>query len=171
MAAMSAYVGPGVDDGLEESLLDERWLETRVKWLNDPSIRQGITIDFFPDLESTMNWFESLKTSLDRRDWVYTDRSGEPVAMGGIHGIGHTENKLYIYVNPKKHGCGHGSSVIRRLIRNARSFGADTLSLEVKETNENAIRMYERAGFTLTDNFMADGVSKRKYAIALKETL
>ena len=54
---------------------------------------------------------------------------------------------MSIAVDPSKRRCGAGSAMLRRVIECARIAGAETLFLEVRESNEAARTMYRGFGF------------------------
>lgn len=92
-------------------LLEERDLETRVEWMNDPRIYK--TMHFTPPitLEGTQAWFERNKGSDSRRDFVLED-DGEIAVMNGLTGREHHINKVesYTIVNPNTKGKGYGKT-------------------------------------------------------------
>lgn len=169
MAAMSAFVGSQPNDGLTEEKLTEKWLQTRVDWLNDPIIQEGITISFEPNIDDTFRWFESIEGREDRRDWVYVDQDGESVAMAGLMGVGTPDLSLYIYVSPTQQGKGYGRMAIDRLIYRARTYGGHRLHLEVKESNSRAVQLYEHAGFVREVDPEEGETRKRAYILQLAE--
>lgn len=168
MVAMSAFVGSAPQDSLVEEPLSEEWLETRVRWLKDPNIRRGITINFEPNINDTYDWFKTVKEDATRRDWVYLNGDHEPVAMAGLSGVGTPDLSLYIYVGPSYQGNGIGRMVMNRLIYRARTYGGYRLYLETKEANGKASSMYENLGFSRVGSTEKDGYCKRAYALQLK---
>lgn len=169
MAAMSAFVGSAPVDQLTEEPLSEKWLFTRVQWLDDPKIRQGITISFKPNMSDTSKWFASVREDPSRRDWVYLNKAGEPVAMAGLDGVGTPDLNLYIYVGSTHHGNGYGSMVMKRLIYRSRTYGGHRLHLDVKKFNKIAIRMYEKSGFVRVNAPEENDPGKYYYTLKLKD--
>lgn len=169
MAAMSAFVADKPVDSLTEEPLSEEWLETRVQWLNDPGIREGITISFEANITDTYKWFESVNENLSRRDWVYLNELGEPVAMAGLSGVGTPDLTLYIYVGPSQQGNGYGGMVINRLIYRARTYGGYRLRIEVKQSNEIAMKLYEKRGFERVEAPEREEHGKYVYVLQLKD--
>ena len=62
-----------------------------------------------------------------------------------IVGEGHITN---VAVHPDYQGQGLGSQLLRRLIEYAVQAGIDSFTLEVREDNVPAIKLYEKYGFT-----------------------
>lgn len=72
---------------------------------------------------------------------------GEIVAYGGmwmILGEGHVTN---IAVKQSFRGNGIGKAVLKKLLDTAKENDIEMMSLEVRQSNESAIHMYEGAGF------------------------
>lgn len=67
---------------------------------------------------------------------------------------------FYIAVNPTKRGKGYGLELMKRFMSDAKSLEAETISLEVRMSNEAAISLYEKCGFsraTVRKNYYSDG--------------
>jgi GNAT superfamily N-acetyltransferase len=60
-----------------------------------------------------------------------------------------------IYVRPPARGNGIGVSLIREIARHAQEAGAETVELEVLETNAAARRLYDRLGFHTVERSLA----------------
>ncbi len=58
---------------------------------------------------------------------------------------------LALAVEPNFRRNGIGSALTRRFIENFRDFGVQRVTLEVRVTNEGAIRMYRSLGFEVRD--------------------
>lgn len=90
--------------------LEERDLEIRVKWMNDPRIYE--TMHYTPPitLENTLKWFSKNRNSEQRRDFVLED-DGEVVVMNGLTGLEPPINKVesYTFVKPDAKGKGYGT--------------------------------------------------------------
>src|SRR5699024_6643135 len=82
-------------------------LETRVDWLNNPKIYQGITIDIPVDLQKTIEWFERNKKLHNRVDLILEDM-GTVIAMTGITESNGISATGYTFVNPNLLGRGYG---------------------------------------------------------------
>lgn len=148
LSAMSAFMGTADDSGLTETPLAERWLPLRVAWLSDPAVSRGVTLTFAPDIDATRRWWAVVAQDSTRRDWVYLDPSGDPVAMCGFAGVGGCDLSLYLYVDPGRHGQGYGRRALHKMIVRAESLGARRLRLEVKSANGPAVALYRGMGFT-----------------------
>lgn len=146
-ATMGAFHGPANRHGVVERRLERSDLATRVAWLNDPTVRAGVSVSFEANLADTEAWFTRLEDDARRRDWVHHDRAGLPVAMCGLALDGTDRASLYLYVNPAVHGRGHGRRSLATLVDRARELGLRALDLEVKAENEAALRLYRSAGF------------------------
>ena len=70
----------------------------------------------------------------------------------GYFGYLHILDELHILnvaVDPAHREHGIGSKMMSRLLEEARELSARAITLEVRESNSSAIRLYERAGFAL----------------------
>lgn len=60
-----------------------------------------------------------------------------------------------LYVRPAARGRGVGTELLRAAAEHARAEGAETLALEVLESNAGARRMYDRLGFRTVERLLA----------------
>jgi len=70
----------------------------------------------------------------------------------GYYGFLHITDELHILnvaVDPDCRGMGVGTALMAHLLEEGRRLAARAITLEVRESNQSAIRLYERAGFVL----------------------
>ncbi|MBF0689111.1 MAG: GNAT family N-acetyltransferase [Cellulomonas sp.] len=151
-ATMGAFYGPTNRHGVVERRLERSDLETRVAWLNDPTVRAGVSITFDANLPDTVAWFDRVQDDPCRYDWVHHDRAGLAVAMCGMTMDGSGRAFYYLYVNPAAHGRGHGRRSLATSVDRAEQLGLEALDLEVKTDNARAIRLYRSLGFVERDD-------------------
>ncbi len=84
-------------------------------------------------------------------------RQDEVVCYGGYHLIFDEAHITNIAVKSTERGKGLGKFLLSALIEDAKKAGANSMTLEVKHSNEVAIKMYESFGFTV------EGIRKRYY--------
>jgi RimJ/RimL family protein N-acetyltransferase len=126
------------------------------KWLNDPEVRQGLSIYLPLSLSEEQNWFENmLKSSIDERPLVIEVKQNDDhwlmIGNSGFHNIEwrHRSAELGIFIGDKSYwDQGYGTEVMKLLL----NLGFSTLNLHriylcVFEDNPRAIRSYEKAGF------------------------
>jgi GNAT superfamily N-acetyltransferase len=78
--------------------------------------------------------------------------ASEPVGLiGGYQEDPATVELVSMYVRPRARGCGVGEALVATVIDWATAKQATTVHLWVTETNAPARALYERCGFTLTD--------------------
>ena len=80
---------------------------------------------------------------------------------------------LNLCVKPEMHNHGYGSVMLDHLLTIARSHHADTAFLEVRPSNQNAIKLYAGAGFNevgIRNNYYP-AISGREDAIILARSL
>lgn len=66
----------------------------------------------------------------------------------------------YVAVNPHYRGKGYGQLLVDKFIEDACKNEGDIMSLEVRMSNQSAIRLYEKCGFTSVgkrERYYADG--------------
>ena len=73
---------------------------------------------------------------------------GEIVAYGGIWVILEDSHVTTLAVDPQHRRCGFGERLLLRLIDEALERGAAWMTLEVRESNEVAQKLYRKYGFT-----------------------
>ena len=55
----------------------------------------------------------------------------------------------FVVVDPEKRGKGYGKILVNHLIKQSEAERAFFITLEVRKSNENAIKLYEKCGFKL----------------------
>lgn len=99
---------------------------------------------------TTRAWYEN---ELDRPEicYVYVLRMPEaPVA--GFCAFWKVVDQIHINnlaIHPAFRGKGLGILLLQRVLQEADALGAPHATLEVRRSNEAALRLYQRAGFTL----------------------
>ncbi len=84
---------------------------------------------------------------------AYSD-DGEPVGCGGLRRLDDTEGEIKrMYVSPGHRGTGVSTAILSTLEEYARGLGWHRLVLETGEAQPDAIRFYEREGYTPIPNF------------------
>ncbi|MBN6750265.1 GNAT family N-acetyltransferase [Micrococcus luteus] len=149
-ATMSEFFGPTRVDGLTLRRLASDDLSDRVEWLRDPSVRAGITIDFWPTLDGMRSWYQRASRNEHREDFVCVEiEDGTPLAMTGWTDEADGVAELYIYVRPQAQGRGVGRRTLQMLEARARQAGLTQLLLETKRANAAACRLYEGLGYVV----------------------
>lgn len=95
--------------------------------------------------------------TLLRRAWV-ADRAGRVIGFAVVREValdGALEGALEcelesIVVSAEEQRCGVGGTLLSTIIDSLKSTGATVLMLEVRASNEAAVRLYERAGMVKT---------------------
>ena len=82
----------------------------------------------------------------------------EVICYGGFHKVLDEADITNVAVRKDERGKGVGKALMAELIRLAKEAGIARMTLEVKDTNERAVKLYESYGFTV------EGIRKRYYA-------
>lgn len=96
-------------------------------------------------------WSEkAFKSELDRpevTEWFVALEDGVVIGYSGLLRVGQEGHITNLAVRRDRRRQGVGSELVSRLTDAAKRRGVTALTLEVRETNESAIRLYENAGF------------------------
>ncbi|HSK47615.1 MAG TPA: tRNA (adenosine(37)-N6)-threonylcarbamoyltransferase complex dimerization subunit type 1 TsaB, partial [Coriobacteriia bacterium] len=96
--------------------------------------------------------------SAPRRAWVVLEESGIVIGYGGVAALGDDAHVMNLAVESAHRGRGLGRLLLRRLKDLALDLGTKLVTLEVRETNEAAISLYESEGLSIA------GVRRRYYS-------
>ena len=96
---------------------------------------------------------EMYLADLDNRgiSYCYVARD-ETGAVAGFCSFWHVLDEVHINnlaVAPEKRNTGAGTALVREVVRATARMGARRAMLEVRRSNESALRLYERLGFEL----------------------
>lgn len=84
-------------------------------------------------------------------------RGDEVICYGGLHKVLDEAHITNIAVRADSRGRGIGTLLMSELISRARMLGVKYMTLEVRDNNENAIKLYKSFGFTV------EGIRKKYY--------
>jgi ribosomal-protein-alanine N-acetyltransferase len=82
-----------------------------------------------------------------RRIALVAEHTGQLIGFVVARLVGPVAEIETIGMDGKMQGCGFGSSLLLAVLDELRLVGAEDVELEVRASNERAIRLYERAGF------------------------
>ena len=105
----------------------------------------GIDRRSFPSPWARQSFINDLHNPAAR--YIVVRRQGEVVGFAGMWLIGEEAHISTLAVHPDHRGQGHGKRLLLRLLELARDAGAERVTLEVREANWVARRLYERFGF------------------------
>ena len=126
-----------------------------VEWLNEPEVRQGLSMYLPISHAEEEKWFESvLSSSRDEQPLAIEAQTGDGWKLIGDCGFFHLDwrnrsAELGIFIGDKSYwNQGYGTEVMRLLLR----IGFTTLNLHriylrVYDNNPRAVRVYEKTGF------------------------
>lgn len=147
---MKRSIPPFGDESISLRLIEESDLETTLSWRNRDDARVWFKTTSQLTLEQHQTWFRRYLNKDD--DFLFVvEAGGELVGQASVYDIqwdkGCAEIGRFL-VAPGSGGKGYAFKACEALIR----LGADTLNLrylflEVIETNDRAIRLYQRNGF------------------------
>lgn len=129
---------------------EPRDIEQRVDWLNDPRVRESLTVTGEITAEGTTKWLQNARTNPNRKDLVVYDlESLKIVAIAGFKSEpDDTVPILYFAVDPELQGKGIGSVTLQLLLAYMRSHpGVSGAAGEIYTDNVASIKIHQRLGF------------------------
>lgn len=128
-----------------------------VAWLNDREVTAGLTMSLPISMAEEEAWFEGMLSNPAAEHpmviEIYQDEDWIMVGNCGFHTIDwrsrHAE--VGIFIGDKSFwNQGYGTEAMRLLLRHGfHTLNLNRIALQVYETNQRAIRSYEKAGFVL----------------------
>lgn len=163
---MKRHVAP-VGDVVRLRMIEERDLESTLAWRNRDDARIWFKTSTILTMEQHRAWFRHYLTKDD--DFLFVvEADGKLVGQAAVYGIdwvaGHAEVGRFLAA-PESRGKGYirqACSVLLRVC--ADEFRLTSVFLEVFETNERAIRIYEENGFS--ESSRHDGMVRMERALS-----
>jgi ribosomal-protein-alanine N-acetyltransferase len=109
----------------------------------------------------------------NRAYFVAQDSDGNVVGYAGVMVVAGEAHLMTIAVDPDHRARGIGTRLMLAVARACLDAGAEHLTLEVRTTNDDAIRLYERFGFQpigVRRNYYRDGDAIVMWALDIAET-
>jgi RimJ/RimL family protein N-acetyltransferase len=158
--------------GTDVTLLpfDEKWLPSVLKWVNQPELRLGTGAEGPVSDFEHRHWYE--KTMMDRSQRVFVIGHGEasnsvPVGLIGLKDLSTRAHsaEYWIYIGEED---ARRKGVAREATRLVLDFGFNSLGLhriylKVLATNEAALALYRKLGFTLEGTLRDHSFSAGKF--------
>ncbi len=119
-------------------------------------------VRFVPFADADLPWIVAQETDLHAFPWTHGSfadslsaghacwlmtEAGQPVAYAVVLGVLDEAHLLNLSVCRAAQGGGRGRQLLDHLCDEARRHGASQFFLEVRPSNQPAIRLYERCGF------------------------
>ena len=129
-----------------------------VAWLNDPEVRQGLSINVPFSLTAEEKWFEANEKNPPNERALAIEiqpegEEGEWVFVGSCSLFDFNwqvrQAEIGIHIGEKKYwNQGFGTRVMQLLLKHGfETLNLNRISLRVHEDNPRAVRTYEKAGF------------------------
>lgn len=142
-----------------------------VEWFNDEEVRQGLNFFLPMSLAEEERWFERiLNGDAAERPLAIDIREGDQwvhVGSCGLFSINSRDRKaeLGIMIGDKRYwNKGYGSDTMWTLLGHAfETLNLNRVSLQVFESNQRAIKVYERVGFKLEGRLREDRFSQGRF--------
>jgi RimJ/RimL family protein N-acetyltransferase len=158
--------------------LEEKDLQTRVDWMNNPKIYETMHFTLPITIEKTQEWFQNNRGNNSRIDLV-VEENDFVLAMDGLTGIDDVicKGESYTMVNPEHKSKGIGTKTL--FLKSIYAFeiaGVKKIWAYIDGDNIASIKMCERIGYkiegVLRNEILRDGVLiDRMYMGCLEEDL
>ncbi len=127
-------------------VFDETFKESTYQWLQNETLRTLIDAPAITK-EQQEAWFAALPQRTDYKIWgIVADQ--QPIGVCGLKNITTTQAEYWGYIgNTTYWGKGIGKEMMRFVETQATQLHLSSLYLKVLQSNERAIRLYEKAGF------------------------
>ena len=125
-----------------------------VKWLNDPEVKQYLTMFWPLSYAEEERWFEKHLDDQTSRVFAIETEDGIHIGNIGLHNIDWKNRKatLGIFIGEKDYwNRGYGTDAVKTLLCFAfEELNLNRVQLSVFDFNTRAIRCYEKCGFEYT---------------------
>jgi RimJ/RimL family protein N-acetyltransferase len=142
--------------------LTEADMILKVKWYNDPKVRETLVVDEVFELDKTVNWFRTLETNPSRVDFIVETLEGIPIGITGLIDIDrkNKSSQCYCVIGQKDYwGKGLGTEIHSILFE----WGFETLDIEriwahIRTNNPSIFRIVEKLGFKIEGTLRQDKI-------------
>lgn len=133
--------------------LSQEDLGLRVRWLNDPTVREHMSINGRIDDASTARWFDAHSRSNQKHNFALIEQvSGDVVAMSGVSDAPGSTAVLYFLTSPDRRGEGIGHVTVALTLGWCFAHrGYSTVRSSVSRSNEASLRIHRRFGFSVVE--------------------
>ena len=145
---------------------DEEWkMEYKIVPLEEKHVPE------LADIEAalfSLPWSEKAFSDLLKHDYCHylvAEENGEPVGFAGMTLLGDEGDIDKVMVEPRHQRKGIADALLEALFALGEEKGAAAYTLEVRASNEPAIRLYEKHGF------VSEGVRPRFYEKPIEDAL
>ncbi len=155
--------------------LEEKDLPARVKWYNDPQVRQTLVVAETFEPAKTVAWFHRLSRNPSRAEFVIETFDGKPIGVTGLVDIDRKNRiaECYCVIGEREfRGRGLGTEIHSLLIQWAFEYlGVEKIRADIRTNNPAIFRVVEKIGFkiegTLRQEKVVDGRRIDLYRIGL----
>jgi diamine N-acetyltransferase len=163
-----------IGDQVRLRAIDKPDLPAYVKWLNDPEVRQGLSIIMPLSQTDEEEWFESMQKRSPYERPMAIEIQPDPqkdtwvfVGNGGLFGFDWFSRvaEIGLHIGEKKYwDQGFGTRVMQLFLKHGfETLNLNRIWLRVFETNQRAIRTYQKAGLTIEGKYRQGIFREGKY--------
>lgn len=128
-------------------------LQNRVRWFNDPQVRQTLVVTERFELEKTIQWFQRLQSDQSRTEFAIETLDGVVIGITGLLGIEkeHGVAECYCVIGNKDYwGRKLGTEIHSVLIQWAfEKLNLYKIHADIRTNNPAIFRVVEKLGFKI----------------------
>lgn len=151
-----------IGDRIRLCPLTEADMTLKVKWYNDPDVRETLVIDEVFELEKTRAWFRTLADNDTRVDFRVETLEGQPIAITGLIDIDHKNKtaQCYCVIGEKSFwGKGLGTEIHSVLFQWAfEQLDVYKIWASIRTNNPAIFRVVEKLGFQIEGTLRKDKI-------------
>lgn len=157
-------------------LMEDKDVPYKVRWINDPEIRNTLNFEYPISEIGTRKWLHSVSGNTTRRDFIVCNKeSSEPIGYCGLLGIddkiGKAESYMGIGVKDLQ-GKGIGLDIRLILLDYAfQELNLNKIVAYVWDENTPMIKLNEKVGFQieglLRQDIMSHGKKRNRYVMGI----
>jgi ribosomal-protein-alanine N-acetyltransferase len=164
-----------ISDNIILRPLQKADLQNRVRWFNDPQVKQTLVVSEHFELEKTIQWFERLQSDPTRTEFAIETQEGVVIGVTGLLGIEkeHGVAECYCVIGNKDYwGKKLGTEIHSVLVQWAfEKLDLYKIRADIRTNNPAIFRVVEKLGFkiegTLQQEKVVDGQRIDLYRIGL----
>jgi RimJ/RimL family protein N-acetyltransferase len=141
-------------------------LENRVRWFNDPQVRQTLVVTEHFEMDKTIWWFERLQSDQTRTEFAIETPEGVVIGVTGLLGIEkeHGIAECYCVIGAKNYwGRKLGTEIHSVLIQWAfEKLGLYKIRADIRTNNPAIFRVVEKLGFKIEGTLRQEKVIDRQ---------
>lgn len=157
-------------------LMEDRDVPYKVRWINNPDVRDTLNFDYPISEVGTRKWLHSVAGNSSRRDFfVCQKKDDKPIGFGGLINIDYKNSKAESYMaigELSAQGKGYGYDIRKLILKYAfNELNLNKVYAYVWEQNEAMYNLNKKAGFKveglLREDILSHGEYRNRYIMGI----